>query len=315
MHYLGFDIGGTKCAVSVGCAEGDSVKILERVETPTKKDPRLTLGELEPHVFEYLKKYEIKSAGISSGGPLDSKEGVILNPPNLPGWENFRIVEYVKNTFSIPSYLENDANACAVAEWKFGAGVGYENMVFLTFGTGLGAGLILDGRLYIGANGNAGEVGHIRLSACGPVGYGKRGSFEGFCSGGGIRTLAIEMARREKVMPKCIAELGGYDAVSTKELARYAKAGDEFCKKVFAKSGKMLGRGLSAIIDIINPEAIVLGGVFMRSSELFIPTLERELRREALLPSREICKILPAKLSENVGDVAAISVAAMNEND
>ena len=99
MYYLGIDIGGTKCAVSVGSVVDESISILERAETPTKKDPLLTLGALEPQVFEYIKKYEIKSAGISSGGPLDSERGVIINPPNLPGWENFHITKYVKDRF------------------------------------------------------------------------------------------------------------------------------------------------------------------------------------------------------------------------
>ena len=111
-------------------------------------------------------------------------------PPNLPDWDNVPLVEMTEKRLGIKTILQNDANACAVAEWKFGAGRGTRNMVFLTFGTGMGAGLILDGRLYSGTNDMAGEVGHIRLAPKGPLGYGKKGSFEGFCSGGGIADLA-----------------------------------------------------------------------------------------------------------------------------
>jgi glucokinase len=311
MYYIGFDIGGTKCAVSVGQVDCNDIRIVERKEVPTTKNPLETMGLLDKFVREYLNKYPIKSAGISCGGPLDSQKGVILCPPNLPGWENFGIVEYVKKNYGLNAKLENDANACAVAEWKFGAGRYATNMIFLTFGTGLGAGLILGGRLYSGTNGNAGEVGHIRLAKNGPVGYGKAGSFEGFCSGGGIARLAELMGKRKKETPACIQAFGGYEKITTKKLAEAAFAGDKFAKQVFAKSGEMLGKGLSILIDVLNPEKIVLGGVFMRSSELLIPSMQKQIAKEALADCASVCEIVPAKLSENIGDIAAISIAVL----
>ena len=313
MYYLGFDIGGTKCAISVGNVKKNSVRILERMEVPTTKNPLETLGNLDNFVRESLKKYPIERAGVSCGGPLNSMTGIILCPPNLPGWGNFNIVQYIQNKYMLSSRLENDANACAVAEWKFGAGIGTKNMVFLTFGTGLGAGLILDEKLYVGTNGNAGEVGHIRLARSGPFGYGKNGSFEGFCSGGGITRLAIRMAKEETQTPNCIKSLGGLEKITTKELSKFAFEGDAFAKRVFAKSGEILGKGLSVLIDLLNPERIVLGGVFMRSGELLIPSMQKELKREALENSYEVCQIVPAKLSENIGDIAAISVAVLEK--
>lgn len=311
MYYIGFDIGGTKCAVSVGEVACNDIRIVERKEIPTTKNPLETMDLLDKSVREYLKNYPIESAGISCGGPLDSQKGVILCPPNLPGWENFGIVEYVKSNYGLNARLENDANACAVAEWKFGAGVGAKNMIFLTFGTGLGAGLILENKLYSGTNGNAGEVGHIRLAKNGPVGYGKAGSFEGFCSGGGIARLAEIMGRRRKETPKCIVAMGGYEKITTKKLAQAAFAGDGFAKQVFAKSGEMLGKGLSVLIDVLNPERIILGGVFMRSSELLIPSMQNQIIKEALADCARACEVVPAKLSENIGDIAAISVAVL----
>ena len=310
MYCIGFDIGGTKCAVSVGEVSRGNIKVLGREEVPTGESAQETLERLAFAVERFRDQYSVKRAGISCGGPLDSNTGVIGNPPNLKsGWYNFPIVEYVKNRFGLQAKLENDANACAVAEWKFGAGRGATNMIFLTFGTGLGAGLILDGKLYSGANGNAGEVGHMRLSQNGPVGYGKAGSFEGFCSGGGIARLAKQMGEKLKETPAFVSQLGGWECVTTKALSVAAFAGDPFAKKVFAKSGKMLGKGLSVVIDFFNPERIVLGGVFMRSHQLLVPAMEKEIKKEALLCSASICKIVPAKLSENVGDIAALSLA------
>ena len=308
MYYIGFDIGGTKCAVSLGELKENEIKVREREEVSTSS-PLKTMEQLSKYVEQFKREKEIVSAGISCGGPLDTEKGIILTPPNLPGWHGFAIVEYIQKRFGLKATLENDANACAVAEWKYGAGRGSTKMVFFTFGTGLGAGLILNGKLYSGTNGNAGEFGHMRLAKNGPIGYGKVGSFEGFCSGGGITRLAIEMGKRCKAMPECIREMGGYENVTTKKLSQAAFAGDKFAKKVFAKSGEMLGKGLSVVIDVLNPEKIVLGGVFMRSSALLIPAMEKEIKKEALTDSAKVCEIVPAQLSENIGDIAALSIA------
>ena len=277
----------------------------------TTLSPTETLDKLLPFAWAWKTEYGVQRAGISCGGPLDSVKGVIVSPPNLPGWHGFSIVDYVKTNCGLSAKLQNDANACAVAEWRFGAGRGTKNMVFLTFGTGLGAGLILDGRLYAGTNDNAGEAGHIRLAKIGPVGYGKEGSFEGFCSGGGITRLAKMMAARLKKSPESIEKMGGMDEITTKKLAQAAFEGDKFAKRVFQKSGEMLGKGLSVLIDILNPERIVIGGVYMRSSALLIPSMEKVLQKEALAESRLVCEIVGAKLSENIGDIAALAVADM----
>lgn len=311
-YCIGFDIGGTKCAVSLGEITEGNIRVLHRQETPTLNSPIDTLSILAPFVKEWVKEYGVTKAGISCGGPLDSKKGLIVSPPNLAtGWHGFYIVEYVEKEFGLTSKLQNDANACAVAEWKFGAGQGTNNMVFFTFGTGLGAGLILDGKLYAGTNDNAGEAGHIRLAKKGPVGFGGAGSFEGFCSGGGITRLAKIMAARCKKLPECIEKMGGMDEITTKKLAQAAFDGDKFAKRVFAKSGEMLGKGLSIIVDILNPEKIVIGGVYMRSSALLIPSMQRVLKAQALNESLQVCEIVPAKLSEYIGDIAALSLASM----
>ena len=309
MYYIGLDIGGTKCAASLGKIVGDSIEILARNEVKTLPSAEETLRNLLPFVEEYKAQTGASEAGISCGGPLDCKKGVILTPPNLPDWHGFPIVDFVKREFGLTARLQNDANACAVAEWRFGAGRGTQNMVFFTFGTGLGAGLILDGKLYSGTNDNAGEAGHIRLAKNGPIGFGKYGSFEGFCSGGGIARLAEEMAKRCKKTPACIEKMGGMSAITTKKLAEAAFDGDPFAKRVFAKSGQMLGRGLSVLIDLLNPEKIVLGGVFMRSHALLVPAMKKEIEKEALDISAAVCEIVSAELSENIGDIAALAIA------
>ncbi len=306
--YLGIDIGGTKCALVLGDEEGNIVKKV-RFETLSCEETISKFIEIARDMVPF------KSIGISCGGPLDSKRGVIMSPPNLVGWDDVHICEILSNEFNVPVYLQNDANACALAEWKFGAGRGSQNMVFLTFGTGLGAGLILDGKLYSGTNDMAGEVGHVRLENFGPVGYGKSGSFEGFCSGGGIaelgRILAIEQFQQGKRVSYCNSK-SDLDKITAKDIADKANEGDELALKVYEICGTQLGRGLAVIIDILNPERVVIGSIFQRSENLLRSFMEESLKKESLSLSREVCKILPAELEESLGDKAALSVAMCN---
>lgn len=308
MNYLGIDIGGTKCAVVLGDEKGNILK-KEVYATSTVHD---TLNWIVD-TAEKLKG-ESRAIGISCGGPLDSKKGIILSPPNLPGWDEIEIVKILEDRLNIPAFLCNDANACAIAEMKFGAGRGCRNMVFLTFGTGLGAGLILNGELYAGACDMAGEVGHIRLSESGPVGYGKSGSFEGFCSGGGIKQLGAAYALEKLQMGKKVSfceDISKLDLISAKLIGQKADEGEQDAIEVFEICGEKLGHGLSILIDILNPEKIVIGSIYQRCEHLLTRSMDKVLKKECLAASYDACKVVAAELKENIGDIAALSVAAM----
>ena len=321
MYSLGIDIGGTKCAVILGkgeLAEHTQDFIIDKIKFPTevKRGWQAILNEIIEKCDQLLQNNNVKYAeligvGISCGGPLNSKKGTINCPPNLPDWDNVPIVKIISEHFGVRCVLHNDANACAVAEWRFGAGRGYNNVVFLTFGTGMGAGLVLDGRLYAGTNDGAGEVGHIRLAENGPVGYGKAGSFEGFCSGGGIKNLATIIAKeylsdnKESALFKTEDDIEKLDA---RVVAEAMYQGDPFAKEVYTKCAQYLGRGLSIIIDILNPEAIVIGSIYERNSEFFLPIIKDVIKNEALSFNAEVCKILPAELGDSIGDFAALGV-------
>ncbi len=301
MQLLGIDIGGTKCAAVSARGSAAHIEITDKVTVPTdiSISPEEMLDRLLLAAAHFPPPARI---GVSCGGPLNSREGLVLSPPNLPGWDRVPIAAMLRERFGVPAKLQNDANACALAEWRFGAGRGTENMLFLTFGTGLGAGLILGGRLYTGTNDFAGECGHIRLAETGPEGYGKAGSFEGFCSGGGLVRLARQMAQdnaRADLPADCTA----------KTLAEAAERGDAFARKVFRKSGEMLGRGLAVLIDLLNPERIVIGSVFARSGRLLAPSMEEAIRREALPGAAEVCTVVPAALGDALGDYAAVLTA------
>ncbi len=318
-NLIGIDIGGTKCAVIYGRLENGNLEIVQKERFPTDGLGG-TLKKIASTIREVMASNGLTaentaSIGISCGGPLDSKKGVVMSPPNLPGWDCVPVAEMISKEFGISAYLENDANACALAEWKFGAGRGCDNMVFMTFGTGLGAGLIIDGKLYAGTNGNAGELGHIRLSDFGPVGYGKGGSFEGFCSGGGIAQLARSMACEKLQMGQQVSFCPTHEdlpLITAQSVAAAAFAGDELAREVYAVSGRFLGKGLSVVIDMLNPEVIVIGSIFARCRELLEPSMYEALSVDALSISADVCRIVPAQLDEHIGDYAALSVAADN---
>lgn len=315
-NVIGIDIGGTKCTITYGINNGETIEMIDKVRFGTTEVEE-TLRHLLETTSMMMKKHGLDSGntaaiGISCGGPLDSKKGVILSPPNLPGWDHIAIVEMFETRFGVKTAIQNDANACALAEWKFGAARGYSNVIFLTFGTGMGAGLILNGRLYAGTNDNAGEVGHMRLEQIGPVGYGKAGSFEGFCSGGGIAQLARTKVMEKLQMSETVSfckSLDKLDTLTAKSVAEAALAGDPLAQEIYRISGYYLGKALSILIDVLNPEVIVLGSIYYRSQSLIEPAMREEIGKETISHTRRVCKIVPAGLGENIGDYAALSVA------
>ncbi|MCL5744598.1 MAG: ROK family protein, partial [Acidobacteria bacterium] len=191
-------------------------------------------------------------------------------------------------------------------------GRGVRNMVFLTMGTGLGAGIIADGRLYHGASDLAGEIGHVRLTRTGPVGHNKAGSAEGWASGGGMAQVAARMVRgacakgEATLLAGCLAAGG---PLSARDVGVAAQKGDAVALRIVGTVGRRLGEALALLVDILNPDRIVIGGLAMRLGEPLLAPARRILRREALAASAAACEIVPAQLDEQIGDIAALSVA------
>lgn len=315
--YLGLDIGGTKCAVVVGDA---SFSVKKRIffETKVERGYQAILQEFQDHIDTLLSEFadsKLKRIGISCGGPLDSVKGMIYSPPNLPGWDNVPIVEIFSRKYGVEAAVQNDANACALAEWMMGAGRGTKNMIFLTFGTGMGAGLILNGQLYAGTNDLGGEVGHMRLAPDGPIGFGKAGSFEGFCSGGGIAQLARKIVAEKLGSNQQVnfcTTLEQAEELDAKTVFLAAQTGDLVANEIVGISAHYLGHGLSILIDVLNPECIVIGSIYSRNEALFKPLIEAVLKQEAIPSAVEVCKIKPAELGDSIGDYAALCVAIYN---
>lgn len=299
---IGLDIGGTKTAI----LEGDyDAAILQRIEIPTQaSDPfTVTFERICAQVDAALKTARdagrsVDAVSVSIGGPLKIEEGIILAPPHLPNWVDVPLKALLQQRYGLPVFVEHDGNAGALAEYYFGAAQGTRNAIFLTAGTGLGGGFILDGRLYRGTTDTAGEVGHIRLSEEGPVEYGKAGSWEAFCSGAGMVKLA------HRLYP-------GYwpQTLTTRELVTAANAGDEAARQVIRRSGEYLGRGLAILVDTLNPEVIVLGSLGGALGDLFLDPARQVVRDECLSQPAAACRIAPAALGARIGDVAALVAA------
>lgn len=314
--WIGVDIGGTKTAVVLS---SEPPAMLARIEFPTLPDlgPDRAIELIKQSIHKLIESPGVEHSslaaiGVSCGGPLDQAAGVIQAPPNLATWKDVPITAILRREFGLECRMENDANAGAVAEHRFGAGQGTQHMIFLTMGTGFGAGVIADGRLLSGARGQAGEIGHVRLTAKGPMGYNKAGSVEGWVSGGGMAQVAhreVETALGNGETTALAAKFLSGGILTAKDVADAAQHGDRLAQRIVHDTGSRLGDALAILIDLFNPERIVIGGLAMRLGESLLAPARLAMEREALPASAKICQIVPAALDEKIGDVAAICVA------
>lgn len=315
--FAGVDIGGTKTAVVLSCRPP---AILDRIEFPTKPEegPDTILVRIVDSIRTLLSSHQLNvsdlaAIGVSCGSPLDRIRGIIQQPPNLPTWKDVRIKQLLEREFGVQCNLENDANAGALAEHRYGAAQGSQNMVFLTMGTGIGAGLIVNGRLYRGTSDLAGEIGHVRLTSSGPVGQDKAGSVEAWASGAGMAKVArIEVERAQAAGKTTLLtshlERNGH-TLSAREIWQMAQSGDRVAEQIVTRTGERLGDALAVLVDVLNPEYIVVGGLALRMGEKLLGPARSVVEKEALPGAASACQIVPAALGERVGDVAALCVA------
>ncbi|MGH7923310.1 MAG: ROK family protein [Candidatus Binatus sp.] len=311
--WIGVDIGGTKTAVVVSKRLPDIIERLQFATLPAK-GPDRALDLIVRGIGALLKRRglyssAIRAIGVSCGGPLDRVHGIIQSPPNLATWDDVPVKAILERRFGVRCNVENDANAGAVAEHRYGAGRGVENMVFLTMGTGLGAGIIVDGRLYRGIDDLAGEIGHVRLTRGGPVGYHKRGSVEGWASGGGMAQVAMRAVADARKRGRKTILTSHRATLTVRDVCAAAKRGDVLAMRIVRTTGERLGQVLAMLVDILNPQRIVIGGIAMRIGEMILGPARDVMMREALPASAASCRVAPAALGKRIGDVAALCVA------
>jgi len=303
-YYIGVDIGGTKIGASTFDVASSSIIDVERFPSEATCNPVEAIARVVDISRRWIdqKGESPKAIGVSVGGMYDAPSGCMKHAPHLPLWDGFPIVSTIQEALQVPVFAENDANACALAEWRHGAGRGCDHLIFLTFGTGLGGGLIMNGELYRGACGLAGEVGQIRVADDGPPLRGKPGCLEGFGSGAGIALVAAAARRQNSNSSLPIQP-------TAKDVAEAASQGDELALSVLQECGNKLGRGLAMLIDILNPERIVLGSVFARCETLLRPAIEASIAEEAMKQTSAACTIVAAELGDSIGDYGAATIA------
>jgi glucokinase len=309
MAVLAIDIGGTKLAAGVVDGEG---RILARGEVPTlaKEGLEPVLGRIVDLGRDLLSRPEIadvpvRRIGVGCAGPVDLKAGVVFNPPNLPGWVRVPLSDRIQQALGLPTILENDANAAGLGEYRYGAGRGAQSIVYMTVSTGIGGGIILDGKVWHGLKDAAGEIGHMTVCPDGPVcGCGNRGCLEAMSSGTSIARRARDLlaAGRQSALSQ-IANPTSSDVV------RLAKTGDPVACETWEGAVRFLGIGVAAAITILAPERIVIGGGVTKAGDFLFQPLREHVRQRVKLVPVESVPILPAALGPDVGILGAAAVA------
>jgi len=314
-YVVGIDIGGTKLATVVADNTGH---ILNKVRRPTlaERGPEYALQLLFDMVHETielagLERTTISAIGVSCGGPLDTETGIVYSPPNLPGWDALPLKAKLASEFQVPVTIENDANASALAEYRFGGGRGYSAVLYMTMSTGIGGGIVLDGQVYHGANDSAGEVGHQILLPDGPpCGCGKRGCLEALCSGPAIARRAQAAVRNEKTSATTLLDLAGgrVEAVRSEHVLEAARQGDVLGLHLVEETGYYMGWGIANLVNILNPDIVLLGTIAIAAGDLLLNPIRKTVSEFAMTRPAEAVKIAPAQLGEALGDLAAIAL-------
>ena len=312
---LGIDIGGTKTSVCVGTKQGRillSGRMLSGGRA-TLADFKADLARLCDSIIKKagVSRESICAAGISAPGPLDTARGVLIAPPNNPGWRDVPIVAMAREILGIPIHFNNDANACALAEYLFGSYKGITNLVYLTFSTGMGGGIIANGQLLQGVTDTAGEVGHHVIDANGPLcGCGMRGCWEAFVGGRCMAKRIADKIRKGNIRTSIVEKAGGdLDAISIEILAAAVKEGDTFALAEWDEFAERLAQGIGNLIMILNPQAVLLGTIAVHVGALIMDPIKSKLPKYAWSWPLAACVVVPSTLGAAIGDLSALAVA------
>jgi glucokinase len=294
---LGWDVGGTASSAVVGMSEG---RIVDREEWPSGVDrgPQAMVEDFLGHARRLLQVHKsIEAVGVSIGGPMNANAGVILSPPHLPGWDHVPLKENLERELRLPVVVEHDAAACLLAEVLWGAAAGCTHAAYLTCGTGFGAGVLMNGQVVYGPQGQSPELGHVRLAPDGPPMFGgKRGCAESFCSGEGIGKLASWMFPDHFPRP-----------TDAKALGELAGKGDSHAGKVLDEAARRTGQACAILADIFAPQVIVLGSLARYFGRAWVEKVRKGFTEEALPINSRHTKITPAALGEKLQDLSAVA--------
>ncbi|MGB7979151.1 MAG: ROK family protein [Chlamydiales bacterium] len=315
MHLVGVDIGGTKICVCIGDHTGKIIAS-KRILTQPLKNWKNGLKAIETLIQDMLREEQIDlnqigAIGVSSPGPISTREGKMLKPPNLPGWENAPLVQYFKDAFHKAVMMNNDANAAGVAEFQFGSSKGTPNLVYLTCSTGMGGGAIVNGALVQGVSDTAAEVGHFVLDIDGPLcPCGQKGCFEVYCGGAALAKKMQEEIQGERIQTDILIEANGdLSKVDAACLVNAVKKGDRYALKVWDEFIIRLAQGIGVVLMNFNPEVVILGTIAIHAGPLLLEPLKKQLPRFAWRENVQSCRIEASSIGDRISELSGLALA------
>lgn len=309
MNRIGIDVGGTNVKIAL---VDDKGKIIYSNSVPTRAEMgyEYTVNNIKQAIYDLLKETKLKKEnieGIGFGfpGQIDYKNGIVRNAPNVPGWIDVPIAKIFEEEFNIPTRVDNDVRCAALGELNFGAGKGCENLICITVGTGIGSGLIVNGKLVRGASNAAGEIGHIKLQIHdGPIcGCGDTGCLEAFASGPSIVAMAEDYIKGGKSTK--YREMANGNPITPYIVCEAAKAGDPVARRIFAVIGEYIGIGMAGVVNLLNPEKIIVGGGVAEAGDFLLEPLVENLKKRAMKISGDTVQVVPAQLGNTAGVIGA----------
>jgi glucokinase len=309
--FVAVDIGGTH--IRAAAYERDNLNHLTHERTRSHAREPGTFDRLVKAIeAAWPKDRSVSAIGMASPGPLDPQAGVVLATPNIPEWVNFPLTEKLSKHFGVPAYLDNDANLGALGEWKFGAGRGHHDVLYLTISTGIGGGVIIDDRLLHGYHGLAAELGHVVVLAGGPVcSCGFEGHLEALAAG-----PAIVRYVREQLEAGKKSELSDAASLNAYDVAEAAKHGDVLAKSAYERAGEYLGIGVASFLHTFDPSIVIFGGGVSQSGSLLFEPFKASLRDHVFYPRYlENLEITTAELGDDAGLLGALALAQMKQSE
>ena len=308
-YRIGVDIGGTNIKIALVDFDG---KIIYSNTTPTRAEMGYEAGvnNIKQAIKELMQETgadnkSIEAIGFGLPGQIDYKAGIVKNLPNIPGWVNIPLAKIIEDEFSIPTRLDNDVRCAALGELNFGAGKDCQNLICITVGTGIGSGIVLNGKLVRGASNAAGEIGHIKMDMTGgPLcGCGDYGCFEAYASGPAIVTMAKEYISGGKSAK--YKEMATDGIITPYVVAQAALQGDAVSVQIFKQMGKIIGTGLSSVINLLNPEKIIIGGGVADAGDILLEPIRKTILDRAMPIQAAAVEVVPAQLANTAGVIGA----------
>lgn len=304
---IGIDVGGTNVKIAL---VNDKGNILYSNSVPTRAEMgyEYTVNNIKQAIRDLITETgvtNIEGIGFDFPGQIDYKNGIVRLAPNIPGWVNIPIAKIIEDEFKIPTRIDNDVHCAALGELKFGAGQDCENFICMTVGTGIGSGIVINGKLVRGASNAAGELGHIKLQMHeGPLcGCGDYGCLEAFASGPSIVAMAEEYISGGKSTK--FREMASGGEITPYIVAEAAKLGDPVAKRIFTKVGEYIGFGLASVVNLLNPEKIIIGGGVADAGDILIEPIKETIKKRAMVVAGSAVEIVPAKLANTAGVIGA----------